>query len=69
MLERDPAPVPTDLAARAVAAGARRSRRRHALRAVLWVLLCVAVVVFAVWALSVEPWVARPDRTSPSYGW
>lgn len=70
MLELRPARLPADLAARAINRGGRRLRRHNALRAVLWVLLLVAVIAFAVWAVQTEPWVARPSqKTPPTYGW
>ncbi|MFE3325243.1 hypothetical protein [Streptomyces sp. NPDC059176] len=62
--------VPADLAARAGRLGTRLLRRRRALRRVGWVLLCVVVVAFTVWAVSVEPWNLPPSMTTPEIeGW
>ncbi|MGW6457590.1 hypothetical protein ACWF94_17020 [Streptomyces sp. NPDC055078] len=63
-------PVPADLAARAVARGARVLRRHRAVRRVAWALLLAAAIAFAVWAAAVEPWGVRPaDTTPPLEGW
>ncbi|AXK33819.1 hypothetical protein DVA86_15290 [Streptomyces armeniacus] len=70
MLELRPAPLPVDLAARALVRGERQLRRHNTWRAVLWTVLLVAAIAFTVWALAAEPWVARPSQTTPpSYDW
>ncbi|MBP5861563.1 hypothetical protein QBA57_14345 [Streptomyces scabiei] len=70
ILERGPVQVPPDLCAVAVRRGGRMLRRRTAARHVLWVVLAVAVVAFAVWALTVRPWVEPPSTTTPPVsGW
>lgn len=70
MLEAAVEPVPPDLGARAAFRGSRMLRRRQALRAALWVLAAVAVVVFLGWAVAVEPWHVPPAETTPPLeGW
>ncbi|MER7107982.1 hypothetical protein [Streptomyces sp. NPDC000229] len=62
--------VPPDLLPRAVSRGTRALRRARWLRRVLWVLLTVAAVAFALWASVAEPWRAPPaDVTPPFEGW
>ncbi|MEU9732350.1 hypothetical protein [Streptomyces sp. NPDC048002] len=65
IMERTAPVVPPDLHAEAVRRGGRLLRRRRAARRLLWTLAFVAVVVFAVWALSVQPWVEPPSETTP----
>ncbi|MFM9589099.1 hypothetical protein ACKI1J_06430 [Streptomyces scabiei] len=70
ILESGPVRVPPDLCAVAVRRGGRMLRRRTAARHVLWVVLAAAVVAFAVWALTVRPWVEPPSTTTPPVsGW
>ncbi|RII20932.1 hypothetical protein DSC45_02285 [Streptomyces sp. YIM 130001] len=62
--------VPPGLAAAAAARGERRLRRQRALRRVMWLLLCLAVVAFTVWASVEQPWVRPPAETTPPLqGW
>jgi ferric-dicitrate binding protein FerR (iron transport regulator) len=68
MLDGPGAPLPPDLAARAVDSGARLLRRRHAVRAVLWCVTICAVLAFAAWAAVVHPWVAPPSDVTPPPG-
>ena len=69
-MEGTPPPVPPDLYAEVVRRGSRILRRRRAARRLMWVLLFVAVVVFAVWAATVQPWGVPPsDTTPPLTGW
>ncbi|MFR9676139.1 hypothetical protein [Streptomyces sp. TR06-5] len=63
MLDGAQATLPADLAARAGARGERLLRRRHRLRVVLWTVAIAAAVVFAAWAVTVQPW--RAPATSP----
>ncbi|SCK26659.1 hypothetical protein [Streptomyces sp. WMMB 322] len=63
-----PAPVPTDLAARALARGLRIAQRRRTAALVLWVFFAVALAV-AVWAAVAQPWAGEPARTTPPAGW
>jgi len=70
LMEGTPPPVPPDLYVEVVRRGSRMLRRRRAVRRLLWLLLCVAVVVFAVWAATVQPWVEPPSETTPPLtGW
>lgn len=62
--------VPADLHVRAAHLGMRLLRRRRALHRAGWALLCVAVIAFTVWAVSVEPWNEPPSMTTPEIeGW
>ncbi|MER6677048.1 hypothetical protein [Streptomyces sp. NPDC000983] len=70
IMERTGPVVPPDLHAEAVRRGGRMLRRRRALRRLMWLLGFVAVVVFTVWALTVQPWVEPPSETTPPLtGW
>ncbi|MEK8172349.1 hypothetical protein NKH77_33195 [Streptomyces sp. M19] len=70
LLEGPHPSVPPDLAVLAAERGRRLLRRRHALRAALWLLLFGAAVVFALWAAFAQPWVTPPvDTTPPLEGW
>lgn len=62
------APVPPDLAERAVLRGTRLARRRRAVQFVLWTFFAVAVG-FAVWAVVAAPWAGEPASTTPPVGW
>lgn len=65
-----PASVPPELHADAVRRGARMLRRRTVVRRLVWLLLLVAVVAFAVWAAEAQPWVEPPSsRTPPLTSW
>jgi ferric-dicitrate binding protein FerR (iron transport regulator) len=57
--------VPADLAERAAEHGGRMLRRRRAVRALLVLVLCAAVVAFLVWAMVAEPWQVPPTETTP----
>nr|WP_206322212.1 hypothetical protein [Streptomyces sp. HNM0575] len=63
-----PVPVPTDLAARALARGLRLAHRRRAVALLLWAFFAAAVA-FAVWAAVTEPWMGEPAQTTPPLGW
>ena len=70
VMEGTPPPVPPDLHAEVVRRGSRMLRRRQAGRRLMGVLLVAAVVVFAVWAATVQPWVVPPSETTPPLtGW
>ncbi len=65
-----PVAVPVELHADAVRRGARMLRRRTAVRRLMWLLLLIAVVAFAVWAAQAQPWVEPPSsRTPPLTSW
>jgi hypothetical protein len=69
LLESAPlAPVPTDLAGRAVERGLRVAHRRRTAALLLW-LFFAAAVAFAVWAAFAEHWIGEPVRTTPPLGW
>ncbi|MET8558890.1 hypothetical protein ABZV64_28600 [Streptomyces sp. NPDC004959] len=59
--------VPAGLAAEAARRGRRTRLRRARLRRAGWVLLCCAVLVFAVWAARARPWAVPEEVTTPSY--
>ncbi|MFH8338701.1 hypothetical protein [Streptomyces sp. AM6-12] len=63
-----PLPVPTELYQEAVRHGERLLRRGRLARRVMWVLVCVAAVVFGVWAAYAHPWADPPSRTTPPTG-
>ncbi|HSX96114.1 MAG TPA: hypothetical protein VLG91_01725 [Streptomyces sp.] len=70
ILEGGSVQVPPDLCAAAVRRGGRMLRRRTTARHVMWLVLAAAVVPFAVWALTVRPWVEPPSTTTPPMtGW
>lgn len=70
LLDGPAAPLPPDLAARAVDTGGRLLRRRQAARVALWCLGVCAVLTFAAWAAVVQPWITPPsDVTPPVGGW
>ncbi|CAL9554322.1 hypothetical protein SUDANB43_04476 [Streptomyces sp. enrichment culture] len=70
IMEQSPPRVPPDLCAEAVRRGGRILRRRRAVRRLAWLLLGAAAVAFAVWALTVQPWVEPPSETTPPVtGW
>ncbi|AOW88824.1 hypothetical protein KVH22_04515 [Streptomyces olivaceus] len=70
ILEQSPPRVPPELYAEAVRRGGRMLRRRTALRRLTWLVLGAAAVAFAVWALTVQPWVEPPSETTPPMtGW
>lgn len=70
MLDLPHPPVPVDLTARATARGTRVLNRRRTVRLLLWLLVAVAVVAFAVWASVAEPWTVPPTETTPPLeGW
>lgn len=70
MLDLPHPPVPVGLTARATARGSRILGRRRTARLLLWLLVAVAVIAFAVWASVVEPWVVPPsEKTPPLEGW
>ncbi|MFF9086867.1 hypothetical protein ACF1BE_10710 [Streptomyces sp. NPDC014991] len=70
IMERTPAPVPPELYADAARRGERRLRQRRLARRVLWLLVCAAAVVFAVWAAEARPWAEPPSQTTPPVtGW
>ncbi len=60
--------MPADLHVRASRRGARLRRRRRTLHRVECALLLVAAIVFAVWAVAVEPWAVPPSATTPEIG-
>ncbi|GAA4071805.1 MULTISPECIES: hypothetical protein [Streptomyces] len=57
--------VPVELADRAAELGLRMLHRRRIARRLMWLLLMAAVIVFAVWAATVQPWVAPPSTVTP----
>jgi hypothetical protein len=67
IMERVQPVPPPGLYEAAVRRGSRLLRRRTAVRRVLWLLLAVGVVVFAVWALTVQPWAQAPSETTPTF--
>ncbi|MFF7553868.1 hypothetical protein ACFZA9_13395 [Streptomyces olivaceus] len=70
ILEQSPPRVPPELYAEAVRRGSRMLRRRTALRRLTWLVLGAAAMAFAVWALTVQPWVEPPSETTPPMtGW
>ncbi|MFF5564361.1 hypothetical protein ACFY7Z_03690 [Streptomyces sp. NPDC012623] len=71
MLRRERPEVPAGLVCRAAVRGARRLRLRRAARRLLWAVLVAAVVVFAVWAWTANPWYVPPpaETTPPLEGW
>ncbi|WP_431033967.1 hypothetical protein ACQYWQ_10315 [Streptomyces sp. P6-2-1] len=71
LLARLAVPVaPAGLAAEAMRKGRGARRRRARLRRAGWVLLCGAVLVFAVWAARTQPWTVPDEVTTPPYrGW
>ncbi|MEU4655260.1 hypothetical protein AB0G32_15200 [Streptomyces sp. NPDC023723] len=70
VMERSAPRVPPGLYAEAVRRGGRLLRRRAAARRLLWLLLLAAAVAFALWALTVQPWVEPPSETTPPLtGW
>ncbi|MBZ6192636.1 hypothetical protein KVH07_06785 [Streptomyces olivaceus] len=70
ILEQSPPRVPPELYAEAVRRGGRMLRRRTALRRLTWLVLGAAAVAFAVWTLTVQPWVEPPSETTPPMtGW
>ncbi|GGX24694.1 hypothetical protein GCM10010353_44660 [Streptomyces chryseus] len=70
MLETAHPPVPADLGTRAAERGARLLRRRRLARRLLWLLLALAAVTFAVWAVLEQPWVVPPSEIAPPLeGW
>jgi hypothetical protein len=70
IMERAGATVPVELCADAVRRGDRLLRRRRLARRTLWLLVCAAAVVFAVWAADARPWVEPPSQTTPPVtGW
>ncbi len=68
LLDGPAAPLPPDMASRAVGCGARLLRRRRAVRVVLWFVATCAVLAFAAWAAVVHPWIAPPSSTTPPLG-
>ncbi|HET6860759.1 MAG TPA: hypothetical protein VFH94_27135 [Streptomyces sp.] len=58
-------PVPADLGARAAERGERLLRRHVVVRRMMWALLVVLVVAFAVWVSVEQPWVTPPSETTP----
>nr|WP_138901783.1 hypothetical protein [Streptomyces albidochromogenes] len=70
MLETPHPPVPADLGTRAAERGARLLRRRVLARRLLWLLLALVAVAFAVWAALEQPWVVPPSEIAPPLeGW
>lgn len=70
MLDGPHPALPPDLAARAVRRGARRLRRRRAVRWTAAWLLAVALGVFLVWVGVEQPWATGPAQvTPPLEGW
>lgn len=70
IMERTPPQVPPELYADVVRRGGRMLRRRRIARRLMWLLLCAAVVAFALWALTARPWVEPPSETTPPVtGW
>lgn len=69
LLESAPlAPVPPDLAGRALLRGLRVARRRRTAALLLWLFFAAALAV-AVWAAFAQPWLAQPARTTTPLGW
>ncbi|GLX53761.1 hypothetical protein Shyhy01_67100 [Streptomyces hygroscopicus subsp. hygroscopicus] len=65
-----PVPVPPELYPEAVRRGERLLRRGRLVRRVMWLLVCVAIVGFGVWAAYAQPWVEPPSQTTPPVnGW
>ncbi|WP_030623305.1 hypothetical protein [Streptomyces sclerotialus] len=70
MLDGPHSPVPPDLALRAAVRGRRLLLRRRRLGRTGWLLLFLAAVAFTVWAVTQQPWVPPPSRTTPPLeGW
>ncbi|MFH8800223.1 hypothetical protein ACH4F6_11600 [Streptomyces sp. NPDC017936] len=65
IMERAVPRVPPELHAEVVRLGGRMLRRRALVRRLLWLLLSAAVVAFAVWAVTAQPWVEPPSETTP----
>jgi hypothetical protein len=65
IMERAAPPVPPELYADILRRGTRMLRRRRAARRLMWLLLLTATVAFAIWALTAQPWVEPPSRTTP----
>jgi ferric-dicitrate binding protein FerR (iron transport regulator) len=65
IMERAVPRVPPELHANVVRRGGRMLRRRTLARRLLWLLLFAAVVAFAVWATTAQPWVEPPSETTP----
>ncbi|WP_314171834.1 hypothetical protein [Streptomyces winkii] len=63
-----PAPVPPDLAERALVRGLRTAHRRRTAALLLWAFFAAAVA-FAVWAAITEPWAGPSVQTTPPLGW
>ncbi|MDI3389378.1 hypothetical protein QIS99_24740 [Streptomyces sp. B-S-A8] len=62
--------VPPELGIEAMRRGARRGRRRARARRLLWLVLSVAFLAFAVWAGVEQPWNPPPAETTPPLdGW
>ncbi|WP_181138476.1 hypothetical protein [Streptomyces sp. Ru73] len=62
--------VPPDLAVRAAVRGRRLLFRRRLLGTAGWLLLFLAAVAFTVWAVTQQPWIPPPTRTTPPLeGW
>ncbi|RAJ71647.1 hypothetical protein K378_00467 [Streptomyces sp. Amel2xB2] len=69
LLESVPlAPVPPDLALRALLRGLRIARRRRTAALLLWLVFTFALA-FAVWAAVAQPWAAEPVQTTTPTGW
>ncbi|WP_416971965.1 hypothetical protein [Streptomyces sp. 4F14] len=62
--------VPADVLKEAVRRGGRLLWWRRLARRVMWTLLVVGAVAFAVWACVAQPWVEPPSETTPPVvGW
>lgn len=62
--------VPPDFSELAIEQGRRLVRRRRLLRNVLLTVALFAIVAFAIWALTAEPWNTQPTPvTPPGFDW
>ncbi|MFB6813593.1 hypothetical protein ACFCV8_03475 [Streptomyces sp. NPDC056347] len=69
MLDGPHPQVPVELGRRAVERGRRSLRRRLAVRRLMVLVACVAVLAFTVWASRTHPWEVPPSETTPLDGW
>ncbi|MEU6120067.1 hypothetical protein ABZ840_36690 [Streptomyces sp. NPDC047117] len=62
--------VPPGLGLRAAVRGRRLLLWRRRLGLAGWLLLFLAAVAFTVWAVTQQPWIPPPSRTTPPLeGW
>ncbi|MEV0635365.1 hypothetical protein AB0I77_10440 [Streptomyces sp. NPDC050619] len=65
IMEQAAPTVPPELYADVVRRGGRLLRRRRVARRLMWLLLSAVTVAFLVWALTAQPWVEPPSKTTP----